>query len=73
MGQGLSSIKKIKRKKSLIGQRSIEADTSDARLALREHERNSFFHVFLRNLFDSDFSAPIEDVLTLNGKIMETA
>jgi hypothetical protein len=77
MGQGLT--KRIKRKRSLISQqRSIESDTDSnsnisTKIVLQENERTSIYFTYLRGLFNSDFSAPIEDVLILNGKIMETA
>jgi hypothetical protein len=77
MGQGLSK-KRIKRKKSLSQQRSIESDTDSnsnlsTKIVLQEHGRTSIYFTYLKELFNSDFSAPIEDVLILNGKIMETA
>ncbi|RIA90299.1 hypothetical protein C1645_770171 [Glomus cerebriforme] len=75
MGQGLSTIKRIKRKRSLTNQRSVESDTdsNSNNSALQEHEITSIYSTYLRGLFNSEFSAPIEDVLILNGKILETA
>ncbi|GBC03150.1 hypothetical protein RclHR1_00050058 [Rhizophagus clarus] len=76
MGQRLS--KRIKRKKSLSQPRSIDSDTdsnsnTSTKIVLQEHERTSIYFTYLRGLFNSEFSAPIDDVLILNGKIMETA
>ncbi|CAI2161444.1 7640_t:CDS:2 [Funneliformis geosporum] len=72
MGQGISKLK-LKRKKSTLSQLSTKSrQGSDTDFSLPIHEcTKARYDNAIRDLFKSEFSAPVEEILTLNGKIME--
>ncbi|CAG8479194.1 448_t:CDS:10 [Funneliformis mosseae] len=73
MGQGIS-IRRLKRKKSTLSQRStksLQGSDTEFNFSVQEHNIRTRYEIAIKDIFESNFSSPVEDILTLNGKVLE--
>lgn len=73
MGQGISN-RRLKRKKSTLSQRStksLQGSDTEFNFSVQEHNIRTRYEIAIKDIFESNFSSPVEDILTLNGKVLE--